>query len=63
MAVTLRLDFWSWMAGLQMIKKHAKQYFANLHFMESLDLHKALNSKTLQPNVLVRINKETEIFS
>lgn len=51
------------MAGLQMIKKRAKQYFANLHFMESLDLHKALNSKTLQPNVLVRINKETEIFS
>ena len=50
------------MIGLQTIKNHTKQYFANLHFMESPDLHKALNSKILHPNVLIPVNKEAKTF-
>ena len=37
MAATLRLDVWCQTTGLQMIKKHPKKYFINLHFMERTD--------------------------
>ena len=37
MAATLRLDVWCRTTGLQMIKKHPKKYFINLHFMERTD--------------------------